>query len=380
MKQDYEYYAFISYSWNDKKWAKWLQRKLESYRLPSIVRKQYPDIPKKLKIFRDGTDIRIGTSLQQILHEELEKSKYLIVVCSPHSAQSDWVGKEIEEFIAMGRKNQIFLFIIDGTPYCDLLDNECYHPIIKQHFPEILGANIHEQKRGNIFIKRDKAFLRLIAGMLNLSFDILWNRHRRYFIRKILLCILSLIGFITIFNWVWFSNKPFDVKITMYETTANNPKLPFENGTISLVIENDTITRSINQYAEVASFNQIAGKFYNKKTHIIFNMYGYNTTNIEMRLTSKIQIPIHRDNSFGKIKGYVRERATDRYLSKVSVKIANEETQTDESGYFELYIPLYSQRIKYHAVLEQEGKIIKINEDIYPTLNDAIRINTLYVE
>ena len=32
--QQYTYYAFISYQRKDEKWAKWLQRKLENYKLP----------------------------------------------------------------------------------------------------------------------------------------------------------------------------------------------------------------------------------------------------------------------------------------------------------------------------------------------------------
>lgn len=33
-KYEYTYYAFISYQRKDEKWAKWLQRKLENYKLP----------------------------------------------------------------------------------------------------------------------------------------------------------------------------------------------------------------------------------------------------------------------------------------------------------------------------------------------------------
>ena len=34
MESNFEYYAFISYKREDEKWAKWLQNKLEGYRLP----------------------------------------------------------------------------------------------------------------------------------------------------------------------------------------------------------------------------------------------------------------------------------------------------------------------------------------------------------
>lgn len=36
MERQYKNYAFISYKREDEKWAKWLQRKLENYKLPSV--------------------------------------------------------------------------------------------------------------------------------------------------------------------------------------------------------------------------------------------------------------------------------------------------------------------------------------------------------
>lgn len=36
--------AFISYKREDEKWAKWLQNKLEYYKLPTEIRNQIPDL------------------------------------------------------------------------------------------------------------------------------------------------------------------------------------------------------------------------------------------------------------------------------------------------------------------------------------------------
>jgi len=58
METGYEYHAFISYKREDEKWAKWLQNKLERYRLPSAIRKEIPRLPKTLRpVFRDKTDL-----------------------------------------------------------------------------------------------------------------------------------------------------------------------------------------------------------------------------------------------------------------------------------------------------------------------------------
>ena len=113
----FEYYAFISYSHKDEKWAKWLQKRLEQYKLPSLIRKESGGrLPKHVRpIFRDQTDIGTG-DLQQSLRSELEDSRYLIVVCSPNSAKSEWVDKEIRHFKDLGRGDRIIPFIVDGTP------------------------------------------------------------------------------------------------------------------------------------------------------------------------------------------------------------------------------------------------------------------------
>ena len=40
--------AFISYKREDEKWAKWLQEKLEHYKLPKEILKQNPDLELKI--------------------------------------------------------------------------------------------------------------------------------------------------------------------------------------------------------------------------------------------------------------------------------------------------------------------------------------------
>jgi hypothetical protein len=63
----YEYFAFISYKREDEKWAKWLQRKFEYYKMPTSVRKANPDLPDKIRpIFKDTTDLEPGVLAQKI--------------------------------------------------------------------------------------------------------------------------------------------------------------------------------------------------------------------------------------------------------------------------------------------------------------------------
>lgn len=198
MERQYKNYAFISYKREDEKWAKWLQRKLENYKLPSVIRKESLNMPKYIRpIFRDKTDLSGGILTEQ-LHNELERSKYLIVICSPSSAQSTWVNKEAQTFIDEGRTEYIIPFIVEGVPHAENSQDECF-PEVLRNIPseqELLGINVQE-------IGREKAFIRLAAYMIGVSFDTLWQRYRRQERQKnvsLATCALLLMG-LGVFYW-----------------------------------------------------------------------------------------------------------------------------------------------------------------------------------
>lgn len=172
--KEYTYYAFISYKREDEKHAKWLQNKLESYGFPVALRKENPSLPSKIRpIFRDKTDL-VGNYPKQEIEEAISESKYLIVICSPLAAQSEWVTAEVQYFIDLGREEYIIPFIIDGIPDSDNPEKECYPEPLRNlnGEKEILGININE-------MGRDAAAIKVIARMFNLRFDTLWQRHER---------------------------------------------------------------------------------------------------------------------------------------------------------------------------------------------------------
>ena len=97
------FFAFISYRHTDIKAAKRLQFLLESYNLPTMIQKMKPEAPKRFKVFRDADELTSGV-LSDELHHKLDESKYLIVICSPNSAQSKYVGEEIAYFRLKGER------------------------------------------------------------------------------------------------------------------------------------------------------------------------------------------------------------------------------------------------------------------------------------
>ena len=205
MAQEKEYFAFISYQRKDEEWADRLRNKLEHYRLPSSVRKQDASLPKEIRpIFRDALELAGGVLAKEI-ETALQQSKYLIVICSPNSAKSPWVNKEIQTFIDLGREEYIIPFIIDGTPYSEDPETECCPPSLHslRGENEILGINIDE-------LGREAATVKVVARMFGLKFDMLWQRFEREQKKKRRTKILALAA-LTLFAfgmalYIWHEN------------------------------------------------------------------------------------------------------------------------------------------------------------------------------
>ncbi len=175
-----KYFAFISYKREDEEWAIWFQHEMEHYHLPVTLNGR-SDLPSEFRpVFRDIDELKAGNLPEQI-YDALASSSYLIVVCSPNSAKSKWVNKEITDFIEIGKTKgidnirNIFPFIVDGTPHSQNDEDECFPKALRdlQDKEERIGGNVNENGR-------DKAFVKVLAGMLpNVAFDELWNRYEK---------------------------------------------------------------------------------------------------------------------------------------------------------------------------------------------------------
>ncbi|WP_445144908.1 TIR domain-containing protein [Dyella sp. Tek66A03] len=193
----FRYRAFISYSHQDKTWADWLHKALETYRVPSrLVGQQTAagTIPRRLlPIFRDRDELASATDLGRKVNEALGQSENLIVICSPRSAASRWVQEEVLAFKRLGRSERIFCLIVDGEPNASDWPGreaeECFAPALRCQLDadgqpttartEPIAADARPGKDS-----RSTAKLKLIAGMLDISFDSLrqrelQRRHRR---------------------------------------------------------------------------------------------------------------------------------------------------------------------------------------------------------
>jgi tetratricopeptide (TPR) repeat protein len=206
----FKYRAFISYSHSDEKWARWLHRSLETYRIPKHLigtATEFGAVPERFApVFRDREELASATNLGTTLIAALEQSACQIVICSPKAAKSRWVNEEILTFKRLGREHRVFCLIIGGEPGASgnpaTAEFECFpnaliyklgadgQPSTERSEP--IAADARPGKDG-----RQNALLKLLAGMLGIGFDELRRREasRRYR-RLIALVSASLAGMV----------------------------------------------------------------------------------------------------------------------------------------------------------------------------------------
>ncbi len=103
-EQQNNYYAFISYSRLDIKAAKFIQKGLENFKYTvfPVADEFKPQNPTFLRrVFRDKTDMDYSNEdYRKVLKKTLDRSRYLVVICSPNAKASAPVHEEIEDFLS----------------------------------------------------------------------------------------------------------------------------------------------------------------------------------------------------------------------------------------------------------------------------------------
>jgi Tfp pilus assembly protein PilN len=185
-----KYWAFISYSHRDAPVADFLHKKLETYRVPkSLVGTPSRDgtVPERLiPVFRDREELPTSSQLGDNLQKALQQSRYLVVICSPASAQSRWVEEEIRAFKGWHGRDRIIALIASGIPNASegsSPNEECFPYSMRF---EGLGADSTPVRVEPIAADlrtggdgRQRAFLKIVAGLLGVGFDDLYQREKR---------------------------------------------------------------------------------------------------------------------------------------------------------------------------------------------------------
>lgn len=353
MTQHFKYFAFISYSSHDIAWGKKLQKKLEGYRMPSTLCSEHGWQRNPIKpVFFAPTDIQPG-DLDEELKERLKASRNLIVICSPHSAKSDWVGKEIAFFHSLRRSSNIHFFIVDGIPHSGNSDTECFNPIVKTlDIPEILGANIHEKVFKSPWLNRERAYIQLITKLLGVEFDSIWQRHRRLLRQKITTWCLGVFAVFATLVGVRITSRPINVEVSLNETTPHNKHLPpLKDAIVTLSLDNETKTDTLPSLDSKALFANIPHSFIGKRACVKIDCKDWLPVDTTFILTKNPIINIARNpECYGNVKFLLWNLKKEKGMGNVKVEIAGQTSTSDANGNVKMQIPLKNQREKYQVL------------------------------
>lgn len=363
---EFKYFAFISYNSHDIKWGKRLQRKLENYRMPTTLCSKYGWAKKPIRpVFFAPTDIQPG-GLTPELQERLRMSRNLIVICSPHSAKSVWVGREIEFFHSLGRTQNIYFFIVDGVPNSGDEATECFNPVVRKlGIHEVLGANIHEKVYKWPWMNRERAYVQLITKLLGIEFDMLWQRHKRLLIRQRTIAVI----FALIVLIAPMVNRPVDVSVRLNDVTAHNNQLPpLKDAILTIMLDNETKTDTIATLEDMAVFTNIPYHFIGKDVRILFSGSGYEDLDSTVTFSKDITINVCRNDSvYGLINFRLWNSHKSEFVENCDLEIAGRKVSSDENGRVSLFIPLAEQKPKYcvrtSVPLEKDTLYMPCGED-----------------
>ena len=351
MEQEFKYFAFISYSSKDIGWGKRVQKKLEGYKMPATLCSKHGWKRKPIKpVFFAPTDIQPG-GLSEELKERLRASKNLIVICSPNSAKSDWVGKEIEFFHQLGRTKQIHFFIVDGEPHSGNPDTECFHSVVQSlGLPEILGANINEKIYRWPWLNKERAYVQLITKLLGVEFDAIWQRHKRQVVQRLVAWCLGALVVLSALLGVWLSGRPVDVELRLHEISEQNTQLPpLHDAIVTLTLDNEEKSDTLLSLTDGLLFRNIPHRYLNEKVRVRVSCPDYFPVDTILQLSENLTIDIARNPQ---VYGSVRFKLWngEKSLPNVSLSIDGHPVKTDKEGVAILTIPLAEQKTVYQVL------------------------------
>jgi hypothetical protein len=215
------YWAFLSYSQQDNCeqrpdapelcrlcWGDWWQDELKDFSIPAVfvgqINARGEIIPERIDpVFQDQTEQPGNASLSESVRHALERSRCLVVICSPNSAKSHHVNETVRYFKQLGRGSRILPIVIAGEPHASdghvagrSPDDECFVPALRHPVKRDGTLDTARREQGFIFadarhgetkreilakdhqagnIELETAKIQLIAGLIGVGFNGLWG-------------------------------------------------------------------------------------------------------------------------------------------------------------------------------------------------------------
>ena len=363
----YKYTAFISYNSKDDKVARWLQNRLESYSLPSVLandsgvgNKLDGNSRRRFRIFRYVTDF-VAKNINDVT-KELDQSKYLIVVCSPNSANAPWVRTEVGYFIANNRKNDIIPFVVNGIPYSNK-ENECFTPELKSAFPDgsALGVSLNDCGDDLWIFHKRKAIAKVVALLLDIpdAYDFIWKRYKIVYIEtllfRFLLGLIFCLAIIFTTKYVKNTEKPFDGKISVRFIEESKFLPPIKSIEIKLITSKYVRVDTILNIKHSAVYPQIPGRLKGSMVRVVAKNVDCLDVDTTLQLGVFNNISLRRNpKQYGEISAMVLKN--EKPLVNANLLIDGLKCKTDNNVNVKFFIPLLRQKNKYTIIYNRNYK------------------------
>ena len=146
---------------------------IESYRLPRAIRDQgCADIRRA---FRDTEELPVSRILTDTIDRALHSTNCLVVVCSTDTPSSEWIDREVQTFIEIGRADHIYPLLISGDPERSFPPSLKLVPDVMDRVMDIRTPDSSVKK---MMAKEETELLRVIAGIVGCKESELLREHK----------------------------------------------------------------------------------------------------------------------------------------------------------------------------------------------------------
>jgi hypothetical protein len=268
----------------------------------------------------------------------------LIVICSPNSAESDWVSQEVQTFIEGGRLEYIIPFVIT---LCMDNPNQLFPKYLRSYFnqnpqKELLGVCIAEDGR-------EKAFVRIVSKMIGIDFDELWRRHERGRRKRIIITLISLPFFCAL---IYYFAVPVTFTLQIHD---DRHSLPSPNDAVLII---NGAEYHLTKLDTVLTVDDLPGYFKLGKVHVNFNSSYYQSLRedepLGLGISNNRFLNLKRDNTFAVYAGKVIDDK-GKPITEACVVIGNRSVMTDRKGYFHVSFPTGEQRAEKSVTISKKG-------------------------
>ncbi len=231
---DDEYIAFISYRHmpTDSYVAKRLHWLLEHYKPP----KEYANGKRLGRVFRDEDELPASSNLTNLIKDALDRSRFLLVVCTEATPESIWVHREISYFLEHHDRSHIIAVLVQGKP-----DDSFPEELTKifeedgvtvKEYIEPLAANLTDDYRQFSKRRMKREVYRIFAAILACPYDSLWQRERRYRLKRGIFLMLGLFLTSLCFS-LYILSKNLEIHQQNLQITEKNRSIQRQNEEIN---------------------------------------------------------------------------------------------------------------------------------------------------